>query len=76
MAGKTKTIILEEKIKEQELINYESKIDVEKLKVLNDIIQSCTYSTKDCGTVLVNPALNDKGRDIVASKIIALVKKM
>ena len=44
MAGKTKTIILEEKLKEKEVEHYTDNLDVERLRVLKEIAETSYVS--------------------------------
>ena len=77
MAGKTKTIILEEKLKEKEVEHYTDNLDVERLRVLKEIAEtSYVYSSQNNTEPQYDHILNDKGREIIANKIIEIVKRM
>jgi hypothetical protein len=83
MAGKTKLVLLDERLKEKEI---EHKIvetnnvlrlaELEKIKVLNSLFDSVTLSTNDVGTISFESALNSKSREIIAKKIIKIVEEL
>jgi len=83
MAGKTKAILLEERLKEKEII-YKAEetktliqnTDIEKLRVLREVMETTTVTTNDTGTVFFESALNDKAKEIIARKIIEITRKL
>jgi len=81
--GEKKEIDLDEvlKLKEIELkikeINAHGKeSNVETIRVLREVLESTIVDTNDIGTVFYMSALTENAREIVANKIIELVKKL
>ena len=69
--GKTKAVILEEKLKEKELESYQDNIDVEKIKALTELLNAHVPD----GDNWVSP-FNQKGNDIITAKVIEIVKRL
>jgi len=77
MAGKTKTQILDEKLKEKEIDNYESSLDVDKMKALTELLsatipQRTNEDSSETGWLSV---FNERGLEILTAKAIEIAKR-
>ena len=70
--GKTKAQILEEKQKEADINNSNQRVVLEQLQCLSTVLQT---SISD-GSEYVFSAFNQKGIDVITSKIVELVEKI